>query len=420
MPLRVRADTLTIQIEREKDASQARTRIPGAEQRYRLTPVAGGQPRLQNRLDIVPLINLDGYDFYGVIDFLELEVTTPRLWAPRNLSTHLKKEGAGTQGVRACPQPGETTLRASRFSVMLNEPTKETLRQALDVFAKLETVDCGGLITVLEVSIDIYPKKREDEAARATMTDLLRRHAFPKETIWRRPGGWPRWVGNAKSTTTGQTSATHFLFGNGKVAPTQRLSRDGLNKKELTPANATTYFGPRDVPVPFVRIMDKVIDNQNRPKGSRDELDVTSRRSRIEVLLRGDALVEFMGTPHVDHLGEVDFQKLRSTYFRFAIPTLPGHSTPALAAASNNEVRKMDLAAFAVGGVVGVQLLQAHRRTRLHQHRKQRNKERTEKKDYDRNGGGEWGYLSSHKDMDRKIQNALEKINRTWGRWGDA
>jgi len=312
MKFKVRENSVLIPTMRQLEGRRAHKRVPDADACYVLSRPRGSQPRFGGRLALVPEADVDAYDYRSVIDFLKLEVTTAKAMAPKNLRAHLEAKGAPIGWVDPAPRPGESRARATRFVVMVNEPTPAKLKQTLEVMAALDTVDAYGRLMALEVSIDIYPKDREDETARMMMTDLLRRHAFPRESVWRRPDGWPRWEG-LKEGETRSNESKQFLIGKTETELMQHLECGSFEARVPAPSNATTYFGSRDAPVAMVRIMDKVIDNQDPEAERREDLERRDCRSRIEVRLLGKALIDFMGEPHVDRLGQVDFQKRRST-----------------------------------------------------------------------------------------------------------
>lgn len=423
------ARDFALQIHRQKDKSLTEIAVNGALQAYRLRPCTSIERRFNGRLDVLPSLNLDDYEFDAVIDYLRIELTSSKPMSPINVYKKLRAAAIEPGWIKALPLPGETKWLATRFTMRIDDPTPASLHGRIDAIRKMGDFDCDGRLALLEVSIDIYPKARGDEVARIMMTDHLRRHILPNPAIWRdvtTGDTWPRWVGNpdpkkTRPDGTPERPSPHYLVGKGEAELNEHLARGRFSNRKPAPSNATTYFGCSASGRGMIRIMDKVIDKQSRGKGAYVALKPADRRTRIEVELSGPALEAFLGDPHVDRLHEVDFRKLRSEFFEFAKPTVPEFplAVPGGPASSLGTVivdfeHQKEISTFHVAGAVGLHLLQQHRAKKMRRRRKAALRRRGIALDRERQGLGKSGFLLSYETLNDKCENALRRINRAW------
>jgi len=423
------ARDFALQIHRQKDNRLDEIAVNGAQQAYKLGPCTNIERRFNGRLDVVPKLNLEDYEFGGVIDYLRIELTSTKPMSPINVFKKLRAAAIKPGWIKALPLPDETKRLATRFTMRIDDPTPASLHGRINAIKRMGDFDCDGRLALLEISIDIYPKARGDEVARITMTDHLRRHILPNPAIWRdvtTGDTWPRWVGNpdpkkAKPDGTPASAKPHYLVGKGETELCNHLARGRFSNRKPAPSNATTYFGCSESGRGMIRIMDKVIDKQSRGKGAYVALKPAERRTRIEVELSGPALKAFLGDLHVDRLHEVDFRKLRRRFFQFVkltvpgpLPAAPGAPAPSLGTVIVDFERQKEISTFHVAGAVGLHLLQQHRAKNMRGRRRAALRHRGIALDRERQGLGNSGFLLSYAKLNAKCEDALRKINRAW------
>jgi hypothetical protein len=401
-------------------------------QDYNLKETSKSQKRFEGMCELHPGIDLSKYECVSVIDFLKVVVKTDDPIDAKNLLKKLRSFGVAIQYIDKPLRGSNLGFMVRRFIAQINEPTPEKIMSVLSAIKAMPGVHCDGEIEVMEVSVDIYPRDRRDRVARLMMSDLLKRHIRPEEKLWRYDGGWPRCVGPAKKECTmngctkigldmklcsdkGCYKQVNFLVGN-KLSD-EELSR--LMRAELensAPAvDETLYFGPRETGPAMLRVMDKVIDNQNRNTGKMRVLPVEECRSRTEVELRKEALKE-LGVEKCGDLFGFDFQTTRKHHFQFALPLFPLQGQGPLGEAVAAAKRKIQLGIFMRSGVLGLSL---HQREVL----ECKNSLRLKRLENDgvlippiRTGLGSAGQCMAFSEMNRMFDGGLRKLNRVWKR----
>lgn len=376
-------------------------------QDYNLKETSKSQKRFEGMCELHPGIDLSKYECVSVIDFLKVVVKTDDPIDAKNLLKKLRSFGVAIQYIDNPLIGSNLGFMAQRFIAQINEPTPEKIMSVLSAIKAMPGVHCDGEIEVMEVSVDIYPRDRRDRAARLMMSDLLKRHIRPEEKLWRYKFGWPRWVGGArKASFIIGKYLSEKLFAN-LIRETSRHSAPAVD--------GTLYFGPRDNGPVMLRVMDKVIDKQNRRRGTRKTLPVEECRSRTEVELRKEALKE-LGVERCEDLFGFDFQKIRKHLFQFALPLFPLQGQGPLGEAVAAAKRKIQLGIFMRSGVLGLSL---HQREVL----ECKNRLRLKRLKNDgvlippiRTGLGSAGQCMAFSEMNRMFDGGLRKLNRVWKR----
>lgn len=172
-------------------------------------------------------------------------------------------------------------------------------------------------VDAMEVSVDFTPV-RPDDAERMLLVAVLTRHFLPgRDTISSRDD-WPRFTWGEEAVQT------KGMFAKVKDRP-DRLSFLYTDYDRTPHPDATVYFGAKGA-VSSWRVMDKVIDRQNRSKRSWIDLSPDRRRVRIEVTLQ-DSELRKRNIVTLEDLKRFKFTTLQKSCFRFMLPTLADTST---------------------------------------------------------------------------------------------
>ena len=316
---------------------------------FREEDVHRTQARLKGRTVLVPEIDLNAYRFHAVIDWVELRFVLGHDTQFQYLQDAVKQKSGRKPYVKAIkPRPGGVS---DTFDVRFQEPA--SIRAVLEICDKVE--NAYGLksrpeVVGLEVSVDAYPAKPSD-SARAQILGVIQRTIFTDRDIWTDQFARPRFQFESKETAQDEESPEEFhddednseedsavedCADEGVVAkkkkrkspyiapdpdPKKAEGKSAFNPEhfEVMPLDATIYLGREFSPV-MIRIMDKIIDRQNRKAGTWEDLTDDRKRARIEVTLN-DVELKKLGIGTVDDLCGLNFRKLQKKYFQFMLPT---------------------------------------------------------------------------------------------------
>ncbi|MEO3387596.1 hypothetical protein [Mesorhizobium sp. CAU 1741] len=307
------------------------------------------QPRLAGRFALKPDVDLDDYTCRAVIDWIEIRFflgrSTQFQWLRREIEEAIE---ANAYAVALEEKAGGVT---DVFDVRLQEPSILQLRELERHFERKYGLHMIPLVRSMEISVDFYPREQGEEA-RARLHTALTRHFWTSQTFFQAPGSRPRFVPGLikkvshvvryKSTASMQTN-DHFAIS---------------TEEDQPPSVDTTYYiGPKEGPVSW-RIMDKVVDNQNRATGTRRELAEAEKRTRIEVTL-GQTPLSSVGVEHLYDLEKLNFARLQGEFFKFMLPTFvderqlkPGRRVAMMAWTERRRAEK-----FRNAGVIGLQVM---------------------------------------------------------------
>lgn len=320
--------------------------IPARKTNRRITltyierPVGARQRRLQGRVTLMPDIDLGAFRTRAVIDWLEVRFSTVRETQWKWVFDRIEK---------ATGQRCHTHLLdlGHVFRVRFQEPDPDVVLAAIKAIRDDMGIDGDVLVDGLEISIDFTPGVPGDDDQRLKLLAALVRHFMPnRNVVTGRRDDRPRFAWDAGR------QATSFLFP--KPGRSRKMDPLMFNELDLSPcADATLYYGRKSGECLW-RIMDKVIDRQNRETGTARNLADDEKRVRIEVSLKGSEL-DRLGLLTLDDLLRFRFTMLTG-YFRFLLPTfvdrsalLPGHMTSVRLRRDDERVRK-----FTTTGVVGL------------------------------------------------------------------
>lgn len=295
---------------------------------YRQTAHGRSQARLVGRDVLIPDIALDAYTCSAVIDWIELDLelksVTQHQWlrdaiAGFDVRVYIKPIDAGAG------------LESSHFTIKVQEPDFVELQRILAAIDRRYGLVAEPTVIGLEVSVDFTPKTPSDEA-RARMVGVLFRHLAPATDVF-----------------TTRTARPRHSWGEGhRWAPVQETGSGSdpyvfaVNDTTSSPgADTTSYFGAKDSD-DMVRVMDKVVDRQNRHADTQEVLAEKDRRCRVEVTLKQGKLAA-LGIRHIADVSRFKFARLQGTYFQFKLATmrrLDGSAGPVPAYRERQRVQK--------------------------------------------------------------------------------
>lgn len=376
---------------------------PPLQLRFAVEPVPGRQARFAGRDVLKPQIDLGNYRFAAVIDWIELVVVLDRGSQFQHLQTLLEPlVGRRPHVVPVDPGPGGVT---KSFQIRVQEPSIAGLQQVSDKLCGTYGLAAPPQISGIEISVDAYARNGEAEA-RELLLGVMQRTLHTGRDVWTNPDSRPR-----------------FSYGPG--APSFITPRPGTEKKTTSPLvpehyvapalDGTMYVGARGEDL-MIRLMDKVMDRQNRAAGTRHDLPEDKKRVRVEVTLTGLEL-ERLKLRSLEELARFPFSTLQGEIFKFFLPTvprvLPGARTARNLAQEFIETARRDI--FLKAGILG---LIAHERERAAERQKHvpdlkqflMSQGRTMSRL--RTGTGETAHLLACAELNRKVSEALRGLQR--------
>ena len=399
---------------------------PGLAQAYVLKPVTKGQKRKLGRAVLMPDLDLSSYRVDAVVDWVAVGVETDSDQPAVNVNEWIAKATGESLSVTG-PGGGEGYFGRA-FEAKIQDPTLDTLAKITSAIDAHPRLSCTGRLAAIEVSVDWYPHSKREED-RLLMVDLLWRQLLPPEGIWRMEGGWPRsFVGRgggakARDEDTQPLLASprivkgkdEILYAGVVVRADRELRRDLTPELHKPPAvDGTIYFGRRGGDVQ-IKVMHKIIDQQNRGKGTARRLGKRKRRARIEVTLRGQALEE-LGLTQVKRLGHFDFTKLRRRYFNFWLPTVPYHRGRASGVEDvvKGPRSRQEIDLFSRSGVLGLEVYQRGCARVVTRAQRKLNRARGRRRELQRAGKGPKGLRLAFSELEDRIYEALRRLREEW------
>lgn len=348
----------------------------------------------------LPVIDLDAYSCRAVIDFVSVTFELAR----RTQFRHVQRAILPLTGRRALvtpsiPDPGGVS---AVFTIILQEPASKLLR-ACDARSKDEFgLLSEPVVNELEVSVDFRPKMPSD-ARRGRMVAVLSRHLYPSRDGLELNSTRPRFSWGSKRSQNSFTlkrspikldDGDMFMNPAGDVVP---------------PIDATYYIGHRKVAALW-RVMDKVIDRQNRDARTWINLSEREKRARVEVRL--DRLeLKGVGVRALADLSRLNFAQLQRRYFKFMLPTFMS-PTPAMDRTDQHWERER-LTRFLNTGVVGLRAMDDRRELERQTHRKSLTAHRRAKgksvPPSDRRGRGQSRTFVSYVLLNERLSESLRK-----------
>ena len=286
---------------------------------YHDTPIRLAQARLTGRRVLTPALDLSSYTCRAVLDWTTIEVELARSTQLQHIRRVI--EDATGQSVWVKPLTSNPGGVDTRFALTLQEPT---LREICDYKVLLE--NAFGLVSDptmagLEVSVDFYPRK-PDDAARSRLVAVLSRHLAPKRDVLNYHLDNPRFAWGTGPTKTSRAWMAP------STAATGDFLRD-VHGDQMIPYDATFYLGAKFSALSW-RVMDKVLDRQNKKTGTARHLPDNEKRARVEVTLSQSELAK-RGIRSIDDLLRHDWLTMQGDYFGFYLPTFNARETSSIA-----------------------------------------------------------------------------------------
>lgn len=335
----------------------------------------GAQRRLQGRLLVEPVVDLDDYACKAVIDWVEIGFRIERS-APTQ-STAINGWLADATGVShwVGGPAREETYTGRDFIVRVQDPEKSMIDAILKHIENRLGLEGGPELRGLEVSVDFYPVSGSEDD-RQRMTGLLQRHFLPHRSVAH---------ALVKEDRKPEDDGTPNAAPRSTIGTSQHLTWDVVwRDTDSQPyIDGTYYVGPKEGDELW-RIQDKITNR--RHKGTFTLLPPDQRRARIEVCLKDAALRE----RGFNDLGSIRFEHLSSDAFSFKLATVPGGR-----GAASDLNRWFLLRRFEKGGVYAVHY-QEHRWRKITTH----------------NG---YGTLVTWSKLQKKVRKALERLSCRWG-----
>jgi hypothetical protein len=155
---------------------------------YSIRAINLSQRRFQDKLIAEPSVNLSSYEFDAVFTWIEIYLAPQSYFTTTNLYRYLMKQNGNFGAFRGChvtSLSSKDPARGHAFKVRFQDPNPEGLRLFLTAFLGRHCQPGSSIfdvsLTGMEVSIDIYPRRRlrtEKECIidRMIMTELIRKH----------------------------------------------------------------------------------------------------------------------------------------------------------------------------------------------------------------------------------------------------
>ena len=309
---------------------------------YRKLPIANIQRRLAGRYALEPEIALNDYSCRAVIDWLSLGRETQHQWLQHEVKAVLGK----ASHIKALEEkPGGVS---DQFEIRVQEPQLDEVRRLCERVQGKFGLRAPPVVGEIEISVDFTPKT-PDDVARAKLFQVLTHHFQPPRDVIAHLRDRPRFAfGTGAAATVGVLGYSrvscskndHFLI----LTTTDRLPY----------VDATYYVGSREAGSRW-RIMDKVVDRQNRSAGTQRYLADAEKRVRIEVTFSRQELAA-MNLNHLADLRTFSFSRLQAKAFIFVLPTFGTREVGLLASISAWKDRRRT-EKFSKAGVVGLKTM---------------------------------------------------------------
>lgn len=312
---------------------------------YERTPIEKKQRRFEGRYALTPQVQLYEFECRAVIDWIKIRLVFAR--------------GTQHQWVQQLVEPvvgrrshidviDETPGRVSHvFEITFQEPDLNQVNGICGLLDKRFGLQVPPVVAGIEISVDFRSNFR-DIRDRAKLFTVLSRHFYPARDVLKahrdRPrfsfGGGKAWAG-VLGRKKGRPDLDDYYF-------------TSLDTDQAPFVDSTYYVGADEADIRW-RIMDKVVDTQNRAAGTFVSLDDIDKRVRIEVTL-GRSAIAGLGVEYLTDLPRLRFAQLQSRFFSFVLPTFEDashfHAGAVKAAKSMHEKKREQK--FLGTGVIGL------------------------------------------------------------------
>lgn len=286
------------------------------------------QRQFQKRKLIRPCIDLEGYTFKALIDWIEIEIQTGRSTNFHTVQDRLR-DLLDRRRPRVTSVGGARHHADTRFTSRIQDPERHQLLEIGPMLHREFGLTAPIRVSGIEIAVDVRPKNgllRD----RLAMVLLLQRHCLIHRPEWTDRKDDARYVYELTSGKSSKPSrviqGSTRKFGSGLHSDQkikERLVRERIldEKNHRAPfLDSTLYFGREGGPV-MIRIEHKTTDKRDPTKATVVSLDGDSR-ARIEVRLQGQVL-EQLGLQVLDDVLGYRFETLQKSFFSFSLPTVP-------------------------------------------------------------------------------------------------
>lgn len=370
---------------------------------YRATGTSGRTPGTQI---YTPDIALSEFRVEAVIDRLELTLDVAHWAHHRTVKSVIDKATGGSTFVKDLTENSRRLENAheggfafantpGRFNIIVQEPTPAKIAAMLEALDKRFGLIGKPVITLLELSVDVYVDQLRGPAdrRREQMVTVLHRHHHH----WIDPSMTLAAEDRRQVYDAGAKRLKRPLFEHKKGSTMLASLRDANNPEarglilgqtpEAIILNASVYSIDRALGVE-VALQHKVTDQRNKSSGSHIELLPRYRRARMEVILSGDTLHQTYGITHLEDLTGERLRKIKRDHLSLYLPVL-----------SDDPVQfAVEAERFARSGVYALDLYQRARA----------------KQAGHRTGMGKHGKLVGWTEMNNRTGEAIDRLAKTW------
>jgi hypothetical protein len=270
------------------------------------------QKRLAGRYALCPEIDLGRFTTRAVIDWITISVllqrTTQFQWIQREIEGLLGR----VPHVDNCLQ--EKNASSDRFDIRIQEPDISTVLKAVSTIDTKFGLGMEPVVRGMEISVDFTPRTPSD-LDRAKIVRVLSNHLLVEPDVVSNLRDRPRTVWGS-----GEANTMRLLYDSRHLTPEENKRFLMETDRDRAPFTDGTFeLGAKEADARW-RVMDKVIDRQNRMAGTFLALDDKSKRARIEVTLDRPE-VDALGVAFLSDLKKLNFTRLQGRYFRFFLPT---------------------------------------------------------------------------------------------------
>lgn len=279
---------------------------------YTKVLLPNSQKRLAGRYALQPEIDLSKFTTRAVIDWVTIGVlldrTTQFQWIQREIEGLLGRVPHVDNGLRFANDP------SVQFDIKIQEPDMLAVRRAVAALDAKFGLAMDACVRSIEISVDFTPRKPSD-LDRAQMARVLSNHLLVRPDVTSNLRDRPRTVWGG-----GPDKTMRLLYDSARLTEEENQQFLVSADRDGAPfTDGTLEVGAMEADTRW-RVMDKVIDRQNRQAGTFLALDDRSKRTRVEVTLDRPE-VAALGVTFLDDLKTLNFTGLQGRYFRFFLPT---------------------------------------------------------------------------------------------------